>query len=395
MNRWHNGLRFLLIVLVVIWVVPFIVVQSLSAAAPTEIKHDAPKDFIPGFRINLDAEIKDDVGILTSRCYFKAKKDKSFIFVSMLSKGGSDYQATLPAPWLNSEAIDYVFVVVNNDKKVVRTEVFTMQERETEEAASWQDLSEVKDIRVDTAQETIEEYELIRQELNSNYGDKLPAWQTAETSGQLTAMSELQQAPTHLKGYYDSLLVTEASDSAKYGLLAEGLYPESAITAAGGESVIASATGATTAGTVSAASGIGMGAIIGGAAVVSAAALGVSAGGGDDSGSSSSASSTTTSSSSDGTVTSRNVSISVIDINAVQDDYYDLYVNGSYIGAVNNPPGGTTTHSATLNGGSNLIELRLTAEQGAGTYLQISINSGEFLEFFGGTQDHSWSIDAP
>jgi hypothetical protein len=61
----------------------------------------------------------------------------------------------------------------------------------------------------------------------------------------------------------------------------------------------------------------------------------------------------------DGTVTSRNVSISVIDQNSIQDDFYDVYINSVFIGPVNNPPGGTTIHPATLNSGANTVELRL------------------------------------
>jgi hypothetical protein len=97
----------------------------------------------------------------------------------------------------------------------------------------------------------------------------------------------------------------------------------------------------------------------------------------------------------DGAVTSREVEISVIDINSIQDDYYDLYVNGEEIGPVNNPPGGTTTYNVTLNSGSNTIELRLTERMGRGTYLQIDINSGEFTEVFSGSNDHLWTIISP
>ncbi|MGD9223722.1 MAG: hypothetical protein PVH22_10770, partial [Desulfobacteraceae bacterium] len=97
----------------------------------------------------------------------------------------------------------------------------------------------------------------------------------------------------------------------------------------------------------------------------------------------------------DGSVSSRDVQISVIDINAIQDDYYDLFVNGVYIGPVNNPPGGTTTYTTTLNSGTNTIELRLTQLMGQSTYLQININSGEFAREFEGSNDHSWTITAP
>ena len=127
------------------------------------------------------------------------------------------------------------------------------------------------------------------------------------------------------------------------------------------------------------------------AAIAGGTAVAASGGSGSSGGSSSD--------SSDGTVTSRDVTISVIDINDIQDDFYDLYVNGTYIGAVENPPGGTTTYPATLNSGSNTIELKLTELQCCDTYLQININSGEFVEYFesidGVPSIFSWIINAP
>ena len=135
-------------------------------------------------------------------------------------------------------------------------------------------------------------------------------------------------------------------------------------------------------------------AIIGGTAV--AAGVAVAAGGGGSSSSSIDDDTFTPSSTpSDGTVTSRDVTISVIDHNAIQDDFYDLYVNGAFIGPVNNVPGGTTSHPATLNSGSNTVELRLTANQCCDTFLQITIEPGGFSNEFGGTQNHSWTITAP
>ena len=62
---------------------------------------------------------------------------------------------------------------------------------------------------------------------------------------------------------YDNAMVVEVPAAMKYGLLAEGLYTPEQIAVAGGESSIATATGAATAGTVTAAAGMSTGAIIG------------------------------------------------------------------------------------------------------------------------------------
>ena len=80
---------------------------------------------------------------------------------------------------------------------------------------------------------------------------------------------------------------------------------------------------------------------------------------------------------------------------SLQDEYFDLYVNGAYIGAVNNPPGGTTCHYVTLRAGSNTIELRITNSSISNTALKISINNGEFeRDFSGDNQSYSWTITA-
>jgi len=280
MKRWHKGLKLFAVVLAFLLAVPINAVESLAAASSTEIKHKSPEDYIPGFRINLDAEINDDAGILISRCYFKAKKDKSFVFVDMVPKGNPAHQATLPAPWLNSEAIDYVFVIINKEKKVTRSQVFTMKERETKEAATWKEPGEVKEIRVDMAQETIEEYETIKKELKENHASELPAWQQVGALEQIAVMTELEKASTHLSGFYDNIVLRDVPISQKYGPLADDLFTGPQIAAAGGLTAITNATGATSAGQVKAAGGISKGWFALGAVAIGAAAIAAAAGAG-------------------------------------------------------------------------------------------------------------------
>lgn len=283
MKKWHNGLKLLAIVLSLALAVPFSVISAVAASATTKIKHKSPKEYIPGFRINLDAEIKDDVGVLLARCYFKTKQDKNFAFVDMLPNADRDYRATLPAPWVNSEAIDYVFVVVNEEKKVVRSQIFIIKEKETEEAAAWKEPGEVKELRLDVAQEVIEDYEVLRKKLISEYQDKLPEWQEARAKGQIDVKTELEKSAEQLEGFYDNVVVTEAPASMRYGMLAEGIYTSEQIAAAGGQSSVASATGAASVGTVTAGAGLSTAAIIGIGVAVVAGGAAVAAGGGSSS----------------------------------------------------------------------------------------------------------------
>ncbi len=389
MKKWHKGLKVLAVVLSLFLAFPCGIV-SAAAKPDLKIKHDPPKDYVPGFRITLDTKIKEKADVLVARCYFKTKKDKNLVFVDMVPKGNPGYQATLPAPWVGSEYIDYAFVVVNKDKEVIRTQMFRMEELETEAATTWQEATEVKEIQVDKAQEAVERYETVKKELKREYKDKLPKYQRAEAIGQLDVLTEFVNPSGQLKGFYDNMIVTTVPDSQKYGVLAEGLYTPAEIAAAGGGSTITASTGAVTAGTVKATGVIGLGTIalgalgIGGIAALAGAGGGGSSSSGDDS-----------APPPDGKVTSRDVEICVIDHNNIQDDFYDLYVNGVFIGTVNNAPGETTCYNAHLKSGSNKIVLKLTETKGLSTLLRIAIEPGGFSQEFSGTHDHTWYIEAP
>jgi hypothetical protein len=99
-------------------------------------------------------------------------------------------------------------------------------------------------------------------------------------------------------------------------------------------------------------------------------------------------------------VSSVNVTtISIYDMNGVQDDFYDLYVNGANLGPVNNVPGGTTNIGpVVLLNGNNTIKLKLTSVQGSGTGARLTVTTPDFVSSsanFWGTADHTWTIIAP
>jgi hypothetical protein len=352
-------------------------VGSFSALAADKVTHTPPEGkYIPGFRIQLDVEIQESTDLLAARCYFKTKQDQNFAFTDLFNQGGGKFKAVLPAPWINSKAVEYLFVAVDKDKQVTRTPLFVLEEGQTKEATAWQDASQVKEVRLDTMQEAIEDIEAIHRQLKNNYRDRLPEYQSTDSADSLMVQTELSKEVMPLNGFYDKAVVTEVADNAKYGFMADGLYTPEQIAAAEAAGVPTAKTGMSTAAKV----GIGIVAVAAIAAGVAVAASGSSSddhgGGGTD-------------------VTSRNVTICVIDHNNIQDDYYDLYVNNTYIGHVNNPPGGTTCHDATLNAGANKIELRLTKEMERGTDLTITVNPGGWTRTFQGSHNHDWTITAP
>jgi hypothetical protein len=219
----------------------------VSALAAAKIHHSPPaQDYIPGFRISLDVEIQNNQDLLAARCYFKTKQDDNFAFTDLFDQGDGKYQAVLPAPWVNSEAVEYLFVTVDPDKKVTRSPLYVIEEKETEEASTWQDASEVKEVRLDTAQEAIEDYEVFRQQLRNNYQNNLPDYQSVESADTLTVQTELSREAVPLNGFYDKAVVTEVADSAKYGFMAKGLYSAEQAAAAEAAGISAASAGMST-----------------------------------------------------------------------------------------------------------------------------------------------------
>lgn len=240
-------------------------VQTIWAAeeVKTKIKHKPPKEgYTPGFRIQLDVKIKDKTELLAKRCYFKAKKDKVFTFVNLNQIDDTQYQAVLPSPWINSEYIEYAFVSVNKAKQVTRTQLFKVVEAETDEAAEWQDASEVEEVRVDQVQEAVEEYEALRKLLREKYRKKKAKYQI-ESQDVMTVLTEVDESLVSLNGFYDGITISQVPAASSYGVLAEGIYTAEQVAAAGGIPAISSATGATTAGIIEASTGMSTAAVIG------------------------------------------------------------------------------------------------------------------------------------
>ncbi|MFH1155989.1 MAG: lipocalin family protein [Pseudomonadota bacterium] len=218
-----------------------------AAMSPTtKVTHKPISYFVPGSRITLETTVKDDKGINTVRCYFKAKGEANYVFVTMTGSGGA-YQGILPAPSKTTEELEYLFLVVNNEKQIVKTQPYMVKKKDT---------------------------------------DKVPAWQFGG-QGNITVSTELAKAPAELAGFTDSVVVDAVESAARFGAVA-GLYnvatsSSSAAGAAGTSTSATTATGATMAGTVTAgAAGISTAALIGAAAVIGggAAAIGSSGGGG-------------------------------------------------------------------------------------------------------------------
>jgi len=281
MNKRHLGRSALAIIFSFLFILPTVTAgEAATPAATTKIEHKMPgKKYFPGFRINLDVKISDEAGLLATRCYFKTKNDKNFAFVDLFHRDGNHYRATLPAPFVNSEEVNYLFVVVNEKKQVSRTKVYTMEEEETKEAIQWKDINDVKEVRLDRAQNIAEKYVSLYNQSKKNYVSKLSDYQSPVNDVKLQVKTELPRNQVPLKGFYDLATITEVPAAAKFGFLAENLYSSEAIAAGGGSE----ATNATSAGIISTSSGLSTTTMIGiaGVAVIGAGvAIAAGSGGG-------------------------------------------------------------------------------------------------------------------
>jgi len=256
-------LKLIVVTLAVFMAVPVQTIWAAPGKLTTKIKHKPPKkEYIPGFRIQLDAKIKDKAGLLATRCYFKAKKDKVFTFINMNDIGNNEYRGILPAPWVNSEFIEYVFVTVNKIKQVTRTQIFKIEEAETKEAAQWKDAGQVKELRIDKAQEVVEEYETLRKNIRKHHRRDRPKYQI-ESEDVMTVMTEVDDSLVSLNGFYDGITLSQVPASASYGALTEGIYTAEQAAATGGAASATAATGATAAGAIEASTGMSTAAVVG------------------------------------------------------------------------------------------------------------------------------------
>ena len=221
MKKFPWQVKVLAVVLSGFLFAPCHLVVLAAEPGPSEIDHSPPGDYYPGFRLNLYADVEDDAGVRLARCYFKTKNDKNFVFVDMTDKGGGLYQAQLPAPWVNSENVEYLFVVINNPKQVTRSPLYTLAEEPTREAAVWKDQGEVYEIRLDQYQEAAEKYQAFKKQIVDKYKNDIPDWQTADDKNPVRVKTELPKELAQMEGFFDKVTVEQVPDSLSYAAKAQ------------------------------------------------------------------------------------------------------------------------------------------------------------------------------
>ena len=213
------------------------IASAIAADTDTTVGHKAIAHFVPEKRIRVEAKIKDPKGVNLVRAYFKSDAHADYLFVPLakLETDPNSYSGCLPAPAASAASMEYLFLVVNGERKVVKT-------APPNKAAARAD----KDT---------------------------PSWQMGCGNDQLTLYKELPEIPSPTGAYADSVGMDVVESGARYGVVA-GLF--------GGESSAAAvaASGASNAGTVAVAgAGISTTGIIAALAVTGGVAAG--GGGGD------------------------------------------------------------------------------------------------------------------
>jgi hypothetical protein len=201
------------------------IASAIAADTDTTVGHKAIAHFVPEKRIRVETKVKDPKGVNLVRAYFKSDAHADYLFVPLakLETDPNSYAGCLPAPAASAASIEYLFLVVNGERKVVKTAPPNKAAARTDK---------------DT-----------------------PSWQMGCGNDQLTLYKELPELPSPTGAYADSVSMDVVESGARYGVVA-GLF--------GGESSAAAvaASGASNAGTVAVAgAGVSTTAIIAALAV--------------------------------------------------------------------------------------------------------------------------------
>ncbi len=230
-----------------------------QAAKPvTEIMHKPVENVEAGKRITLYTEVSDPSGIDLVRIYFKAQDaaDYSFVALKAVEKeekslwekfkslnsdfNGQGFAGVLPAPAKGAASFDYLVLIKNRANVVVKSQTYKVNVSDSDQAA-------------DAAAEPVQVY------------------------------TELNQAPSQITGFSDSMTIDIVESGSKLGAVA-GLY--SGLSSGGGGTVSGGTVAASSGGFTTTAAVVGSVAAVAVVGGVAAAAGGGGSSGGGSGGSS-------------------------------------------------------------------------------------------------------------
>lgn len=218
MNSINIARTVLIGILSCMLVVPLPGASTAAEDAGTKITHTPLDTYLPGYRIQVTADIEDRSGIKEARCYFKAKDGTDFLFVAMERADKKTFQGVIPAPWLDSKAVDYFFLVLNGDNKVVRSQVFEAMEEETAERDEWKETVKQES---DKTKEQIEKMkDQLEDRLEEKFRDRVKKAQRTDKVQHLSVKTDAVQAPQSVPGFHDRMVIGPAGAGEQYGMVA-------------------------------------------------------------------------------------------------------------------------------------------------------------------------------
>ena len=230
-----------IVVLVLVWSACCGSVFAGKKIKPTtKFAHKPIEYYVPEKRIRLETKVTDKSGVSIVRCYFRLLDQEEFLFVEMKTIGKNRFESILPAPSKHTEILEYLFLAVNAQNQVVRTQTFEVYKKDH---------------------------------------DEVPAWQQVSSEEQITLSTELTYFTKVPPGFSDSVIIDVVEPSARFGFVVEGLYGTNRSTAVALGYLSGDAATASSAGVALSSEG-GISALTVAGIAGSAAAVGVAAGGG-------------------------------------------------------------------------------------------------------------------
>lgn len=122
--------------------VVMILVFGFSMLLSNELELEVHNKYSNGYRILIDCNIKDEVGISDARVYFKDAKQKIYHLFAPMSCKGESCRGTIPVPSKLTKSIEYIILYQNNSGEVYNSKEFKMNSAEMIELPNWQVFSQ-------------------------------------------------------------------------------------------------------------------------------------------------------------------------------------------------------------------------------------------------------------
>ncbi|KJR43556.1 secreted protein [Candidatus Magnetoovum chiemensis] len=95
----------------------------------TTVIHNPRDYYMASYKSVLEVKISALVGINQVRCYFKTKGDGDYLFVYAKLVKPEVYTCTLPAADVDTEEVNYFFLILNGNRTITTTQKFALKEK--------------------------------------------------------------------------------------------------------------------------------------------------------------------------------------------------------------------------------------------------------------------------